>query len=990
MHKLLDKKLKIYNITSGKSFADSLVRGILERTNGDPLELSQYMILLPSRRACRVISDAFLRHSQGKPMILPSMYPIGDVDAEEVALLSASNEDLKETLNLPPAISKLERQLLLAQLIQRAEPERNFDQAVAMALELGIFLDEVQTERLIFDDLTNLVPEEFAEHWQKTLDFLKILTFYWPKILESSKVVDIAERRNLLIEAQIKAWSKNPPRKKIIAAGSTGPIPAVTELLALVAQLPNGEVVLPGVDMLLDDESWNKINEDHPQFLIKNLLGKLGVGRDSVQEWHGQEVTINPDRVKLISEAMRPAETTDKWRGLSVKDISEHALAGISRIDCSTAQEEADTIALIMRETLETPEKTCALVTSDRRLARRVSQSLKRWNIKVDDSGGQPLTEFAVGSYLMLIAEMAEDNLSPVKLLAFLKHPLTAALMPADKLRDNIQYLDKEVLRGPRHSGGFKGLREQSGQRASEEFLNWLQGLEEKLQSFIQIMSSKDEYDFKTILEEHIKTAEVMASTLEMSGDRRLWHGEAGEAAAKFLGELRAVADNVPQLKPEYYVSIFGMLLKSNTVRPRFGTHPRLSILGQIEARLNCADVMILGGLNEGTWPKLPGGDPWMSRPMRKQFGLPAPEKEISLSAHDFAQLASAKEVILTRACKVEGTPTVPARWLLRIETVLKAVGLEFPNKNSDKYRQWLKAMDNPEKVQPISRPQPCPPVSSRPKELSVTNIEKLINDPYQIYAKYILKLKPLDDLDEDAGGAKRGQFIHTALERFIKEHQKSVVVGDKDKLLQYGREALIEMHIADEVKAYWWPRFEKVAEMFIEQEIDHRKNASPFATETMGKIKLDVDFTVTAKADRIDKLESGAYAIIDYKSGYTPSNPQVQAGYAPQLPLEGLILQEGGFNGIEAGKVEELIYWKVTGGGETPVEIKPVKPKDMSIEELIEDTKQGVTKLVEYFYQDTSTYISYPRMDGKSRYNDYEHLSRIKEWGILGEGEAE
>lgn len=991
MCKVLETETKVYNISSGKSFADSLVCGILDRTKGDPLELSQYMILLPSRRACRVVADAFLRHSNGIPMILPSMYPIGDVDAEEVVLLAASEDEFQEIADLAPAISKLERQLLLAQLIQRADSDRNFDQAVAMALELGIFLDEVQTERLSFDDLEKIVPDEFAEHWQKTVNFLKILTFHWPAILSEKGFTDIAERRNLLIEAQLKSWSKNPPKKKVIAAGSTGPIPAVTELLALIAKLPEGEVVLPGVDMFLDEESWNRLDEDHPQFLIRNLLLKLGVNRNDLQEWHNEELlSVNEERIKLISEAMRPADTTDKWRDLSIKDISEHALAGITRIDCNTAQEEADIIALLMREALEVPEKTCSLVTSDRRLARRVSQSLKRWNIIVDDSGGQPLTEFPVGSFLMLLAETSQENLSPVSFLSFLKHPFAAAKIAPDKMRDNITFLDKNVLRGPRHSGGFQGIKDRAEKKANEDFFIWISSIEEKMHSFFDMMCVKEKRSFKDFLDEHINVAQNLAATVEIDGDKRLWHGEAGETAANFLNELRAVADNLPEVTSEQYVAIFGMLLKGNTVRPRFGAHPRLSILGQIEARLSCADMTILGGINEGSWPKLPGDDPWMSRPMRKQFGLPSLEKEIGLSAHDFSQLVSSREVVLTRARKLDGAPSVPARWLLRMETVLQAIGLEFNSVNAEKYIQWLKDMDKVEKILPSERPCPCPPVSARPKELSVTNIEKLINDPYQIYAKYILRLKPLDDLDEDAGGAKKGEFIHASLDRFVQKHKGEIVSEDKESLLEIGKSVMEEMRIADEVKAYWWPRFERVAEEFVCYEIEHRKRAVPLVTETIGKTKLDVDFTVTAKADRIDKFENGSYVVIDYKSGQVPTNPQVQAGYAPQLPLEALILQEGGFNGVEAGKVEELAYWKIKGSGKTPLEIKEIKIKDMDIGELIEATKQGVTKLVEYFYDESSCYISSPQMDGKVRYNDYEHFSRIREWGILGEVDEE
>lgn len=972
---------KIYNISSGLSFVDAFVKGLMEKIGNDPMKLSQYLLLLPSRRACRAMADAFLRASEGRPILLPQMQPIGDVDAEE--LIVTGNEELEEL----PAISKLERQLLLAKLVQQADKEKSFDQAVSMSSELGRFLDEIQADRLSFEDLEKIVPDEFAEHWQKTLDFLKILTQYWPLILKERGLADIAERRNSLIDARINEWKNNPPDKNIIAVGSVGPMPIVAELITLIASMDRGEVVLPGVDMFLDDESWNKISEDSPQYNIRNLLNKIGITRSELINWCDNVEAVNKDRVKLISEAMRPAETTDKWRLLTSQDIAEHALAGLSRIDCDTSQEEAEVISMIIREVLEEPAKTCALVTSDRRLARRVSQSLKRWGVNIDDSGGQPLTEFAVGSYILSLAETAVQNLSPVSLLAFLKHPLTALGMEGGALREKVSFLDERVLRGPRHLGGFAGIREQALPLSNEEFMQWLAELENIMGEFVGLMTNQSTHNFKTYLKAHIEMAEKLATALNISGADRLWKGDAGEAAAKFIADLFAMADNIPDLSPSDYLSVFYTLLKSNTVRPRFGTHPRLFILGQMESRLYCADKIILGGLNEGTWPKGNKDDPWMSRPMRKSFGLPSLEKEVGISAHDFSQLACAKEVVFTRARKVDGTPATPSRWLMRIETVLSALGLEINKQAEFKYRKWVEALDKPDgEIKPILRPEPCPPISSRPKELSVTNIERLMRDPYQIYAKYILNLKPLDDLDADAGGAEKGTFIHAALERFIKEFKDEIPVNAKERLLELGNEELNKLKIADEVKAYWLPRFNQVAEIFIEKEVKHRENAAVVDIEIKGELQLANGFKITGKADRIDKLNSGGYAIIDYKSGFIPSNSEVKDGLSPQLPLEAVILQEGGFPNIEECKVENLIYWKVSGGGQEPVEVREISPRNISVEQLINDAAEGVKELSNYFSKEDSRYISYPRSDVKVTYSDYEHLSRVKEWGISGD----
>jgi ATP-dependent helicase/nuclease subunit B len=985
----------VANIGSGQSFADSLARGLLERYP-DPLSLSECAILLPNRRSCRTLRESFLRLSEGKALLPPRLMPIGEVEAEDVALLLAGDA-AAEVIDLPPAVGALERQLLLAQAIRAAKMAQSFDQAVGLAEGLGRFLDEVQTAGKDFSGLESLVPQEYAAHWQKTLEFLKIITEHWPKILKTENVVDIAERRNLLLTAQARAWSGNPPAHPVIAAGVTGAVPAVRALLSVVAKLPQGLLVLPGLDRHMDDESWDKIGEDHPQFNLKTLLTHLGVARGAVAEWRLKKPpAVNEQRLRMVSEVMRPAETTEKWRALRRTDLGGPALDGLTRVDCDTLQEEADVIALLLRETLETKGRTAALVTPDRRLARRVCLSLRRWGIMIDDSGGQPLTELEIGSWLMLTAEMAEEELAPVTLLAFLRHPLTRTNMDANDLKAMINLLDKTALRGPRPDKGFAGLREavaglseeQSGDRT--KLLDWLGRIEELMRPYVALMATRDEVDFAQLLEKHIRMAEALATTPEMNGAQRLWRGEVAEYAANFLIQLWHSRKSVPALAPADYVSLMNALLKNVTVRPHFSAHPRLAILGQIEARLYSADLMILGGLNEGSWPALPAHDPWMSRPMRKAFGLPSPESLISLTAHDFVQGITAKEVVVTRARKVDGTPTVPARWLLRLEAVLKAAGVALPNDKAAQYRRWLAELDRPATVKPALRPAPQPPVVARPRKLSVTGVETWMRDPYQIYARHVLKLAPLEDLDADPGGAERGTFIHAALEEFIAAFPAELPADAEEQLLAFGHTALRTLRIPETVEAFWWPRFERVAREFVRQEREWRETARPHRTEVSGEWRFAAGtgpFTLTGKADRIDRFLDGDYAIIDYKSGIVPKPGDVAEGLSPQLPLEALMLERGAFPEI-SGRVAELVYWRVTGSGQRPVEKRPALLKDESPAEVIAAAEQGLKSLVERFDDPATPYLSQPRAEAKARYNDYGHLARVREWSISGDEE--
>lgn len=979
--------LNLYNIPAGYSFVDALAKGILEKTAADPLALGDYTILLPSRRACRTLREAFLRLSGGKPLILPLMRPIGDVAADEVMMLSP------DAVSIPPALSRLERQMLLARLIlKQGSMVKTFDQAAALALELGHFLDEAQTERLSFDRLEKLVPEAFSIHWQQTLFFLRIVTENWPKILEERGAIDYADRRNRLLEAQVKAWEKSPPSKPVIAAGSTGTVPAAAELLSLVAQLPQGALVFPGLDMSLDAESFAALGAGHPQYNMKRLLARMEATRENVKLWPSiKDFSINIPRVRLLREALRPAETADAWQRLTIEDVPEQALDGFIKIECDTAQEEAETIALIMRETLETPEKTCALITPDRRLARRVALALSRFGIAVDDSGGQPLTELPVGVFLMALAEMAASALAPVPLLSFLKHPFLS-----QRIEDGMaRFLDQRVLRGPRPSPGFAGLRaavlalDPEKEKRRLDFLTWIDAFEKEMSDIVALFSDPAPKNFQLLLTVHLKAAEKSAL------EGILWKGAAGEAASRYLSELLASARDVPDVTPSQYLALLQTLFKTVTVRPDHGTHPRLSILGQIEARLFSADRVILGGLNEGTWPEDPPQDPWMSRPMRKDFGLPAPEKSIGLAAHDFVQAGSAKDVILTRAQKVDGTPTVPARFLLRIDAVLKAVGLNWPLQKAAQYRAFVAELDRAVEVRAIDPPRPTPDVSARPRALSVTQVEKWMRDPYQIYARHILKLDPLDPLDADPGGAERGTFIHKALENFIKAFPNELPQSAVEALLDFGRKALLELRIPDEVEAFWWPRFERAAAAFVAEEKEWRKEAKPLLQETKGTWTIDdvgAPFVLTGKADRIDRLSSGGYAIIDYKTGTLPGKTEITQGLFPQLPLEAVMLEQGAFPEIKEGEVQSLLYWRISGAGEDPVLRKDVFKKEGDLRAVMDEAGAGFRDLIRTFDLKETPYITRASAKKESFVSDYAHLSRIKEWGLDdagGEDEA-
>lgn len=980
---------RVFTIPSGVSFLDVLADGIVARLGDDPAALTRAMILLPTRRSCRAMREAFLRRSGGRPALLPQLRPIGDVDDDELALIDDTS------LDLPPAITTLRRRLVLARTILKlhgAESEITPPQAVELASELARLLDQIQTEKLGFEGLERLAPEELAQHWRRTVGFLSIVGQHWPAILAGEGATDPVERRNHTLAALARHWERRPPADPVVAAGSTGSIPATADLLKVISRLPEGAVVLPGLDRDLDDESWEALDESHPQYSLKNLIERLEITRDAVADWrHGTVAPPIASRHRLISAALRPAETTGSWQALET--ITPEAVDGLVRLDGAHIQEEAQLIALVLREALETTGRTAALITPDRELARRVAVELKRFDITADDTGGQPLAATPTLVFLRLVAEAFATGTPPAPLLAVLKHPLAAAgLLPAE-FRRRARVLERLALRGPRPAPGLQPLADALREKGAEALAAWVENLARAAQPFAELIAG--EAPPAELLRAHVALAEIWASSDSERGASRLWAGEAGEMAAEFVAELVEGLRDFSHLHGAAYPAFLEGCLAGRVIRPSWGGHPRLHILGPLEARLLSFDVVVLGGLNEGTWPAEAVTDPWMSRPMRKDFGLPAPERRIGLAAHDFVQACGAPKVVLTRAERVEGAPTVPSRWLQRLDAVLRASPLKPLIETRNELTHWQARLDHTAPIEPPGPPAPRPPVAARPRQLSVTEIETWLREPYAIYAKHVLGLRKIDPLDMDPGAADRGKYIHAVLAEFVDAYPAQLPADALERLLAIGRRHFAPALNRPSVWAFWWPRFETIARWFVAADAVRRADSRPLSTEGRGRWHLDLPggrFHITGRADRIDRVSDGTLAIIDYKTGGKPSLAAVALGLAPQLPLEAAMAEAGGFKGVPAARVSQLRYWHMTGtntpGSEISIDGGAVNRQPMPpVARLVAEAIAGLSSLIRRFDDPATPYMARPRPDYALRYNDYAHLARIKEWSATEDG---
>ncbi len=981
----------VFTIPSSAPFAQTIADELLRRLDAkaDPLALSRATIFVPTRRAVRSLGEIFAR-AVGGAVLLPDIRPLGDVDEDDV-LFDAAAEDIE----LVPAISPVRRRLLLATMIARWQHAKNgeeigFAQATRLARSLGAFLDEAQTQGVDLSKLRDLVPSGLSAYWSDVYAFLDLLVTHWPAVLADENRQDHVTHRDGALRRLAMRLERHPPDGPVIAAGSTGSIPATAELLGVVSRLKDGAVVLPGLDLSLDDASWNDLDEGHPQFGMRELLRRIGVQRKDVRVWGNADAAPSPREI-LLRETLRPAPTTDAWRALaeSGREVIEKGLDGLSLVEADDPAQEATAIALMLREVLEENDRTGALVTPDRSLARRVAAELKRWNIDIDDSAGRPLARTAPGAFLCLLADAALQKFAPVPLLALLKHPLASGGEETASFRRSVRQLDL-CLRGPRPDEGLAGIAKaveredkKKGTRLSERF----EKIAQILAPFGKAMDSKSA--LSKLLSRHVEAAEALAATDKEGGGERLWRGDAGRGAQNLIAELYAEAGSIPEIDGASYAPLFRMLTEEKAVRPPFGRHPRLQILGPLEARLQRFDLVVLGGLNEGTWPQDAPVDPWLSRPMRRALGLEQPERAIGLAAHDFATLAAGPRVILTRSRKVDGSPAVASRWLQRMIQLTRGLGFKEQLYCGTGYRAIAAALDEPPPSPRTKRPEPKPPVAARPRKLSVTEIETWLRDPYAIYARRILKLEPLDPLDEEIGARDRGTAIHKVLEEFVKAFPGGPPPGAERTLVEIADRVFSEYGIPKAVIALWRPRFIKAANWFAGIERQRRTNVIKAHVEVKGEIKFAApggEFTLYGKADRIDELASKEAAIIDYKTGKPPTDNQVKQMIAPQLPLEAAMVMEGGF--AEAGTLDpaELVYVWFSGGAE-PGEIRAVKA---NARELASYAKKLLGARIEQFDCVEQAYLPRVKPYRADEAGDYDHLARVQEWSVTGWGEEE
>ncbi|QGY01034.1 double-strand break repair protein AddB [Methylobacterium mesophilicum SR1.6/6] len=1044
----------VFTITRGVPFLPTLAEALLSGrlvgpVTDDPLELAAVTIYLPTRRAARalaaILAERLGRDAPGQATLLPRMIPLGEADEAELDLaaepLLEANADPLNT-PMPP----LERRLILARLVQAwaktvdrtllpldAEvpflvPSSPAD-AVGLAADLERLMDALTVEGLPWSEIGAAVEAEYSRYFGLTLDFVKIAAENWPKLLAERGLADPVARARGLILAEERRLSRGVVSDPVIVAGSLGSVPATARLIAAVARLPRGAVVLPGLDLDLDAAGWDGIDtgegfsrviaHGHPQAVLHRLLGAENLGLDRAEIVPlGAPDPGQAARAALLSQALRPADTTDAWAALEAEArdaVARLGLDGLALAEAADEREEALVAAVALRETLQRPGATAALVTPDRGLAGRVAVELLRWGIVAEDSAGLALAGSPAGRLARLTAELAADiardqaDAIPARLIALLSHPMVLLGMKRADVVRGAAALEIGLLRGPVPAPGFDGLRtalaaERAGPpehrpRAKRR----LKDIDWELAADLLVRLDLVFRDFPG--PDGAGDCDlVTTATRHREAFDRLIAGPEDEPEVEPDGSLScldALFDDLEMAEPglmpgrfDDYATFFTALARERTVACAGETpHPRLRILGLLEARLLSVDRVVLGGLDEGVWPVRTLTDSFLNRPMRERVGLNPPERRIGQMAHDFVQALGCRDAIITRALKREGAPTVPSRLIQRLRALSGDARWDAVLTAGRRFTALAARLDAAPPEPRLKRPAPKPDPALFPRSLSVTEIETLVRDPYSIFARHVLGLDPLEPLAAAPGVATRGSLVHDVFAAFAARHSTTLPPDSAERLLNLAVNAFGDIEAEyPNLYAEWWPRYERMASAYLDWEAQRRPGLTRVFPEVSGRWVIPMGreaFTLRARADRIELRPDGTACIVDYKTGTPPSGKMIFSGFSPQLTLEAAMLMHGAFAGLPAVQTTpDLLYVHASGGRKpfVPIPVKPPRGEERGVEAIVAEHAARLRGLVARFMTGEAAYTARPYPQYASQYGAYDHLARVLEWSLGGE----
>lgn len=934
---------RFYSNYPGSDLATLSAAFILERVGKD--SLPNAVVLLPTRRAATALREAFRNIAGDGTLLLPRMISLADVGEELLTLLG--HDALALLQQVPPAMSPSQRQYLLAQqvmLYERVRFER--DRAAGLqvsesslrvehALQLANYLADLQDRctraniDLSYGKLKDLVLGDYAEHWKESVAFLDIVGTIWPEVEAEQGQITPAAHEVQLLSALRDAWEQKAPSYPVFAVGSTASQPATASLLSTIARMENGHVVLPGLDPRMAPEAWNAVHESHPYFHLKHLLDANGLTARDVQP-----LGETPEHCSIWLEALCRVEATGQWR---TQTIAPERFSHLRTIACQHAEEEARVITLLMREGLEKKEGRIALITPDESLMERVAAQLGFYGIAANRLSQGALSNTESGSLVVALMEWLAAPESVRPLVQLLRHKL-------------VQLGDAEQW------AGWVDLFEYESRGISAHNVGQLPAVPTTLRETAAYKA------LHRVAREvgDMARARVMPSVwvARVQGLLQALAPVAGQAHEKLAEGLEqcAGADILGPLEQQGFAALLAEILDASWRGPQFNAHPQLVMLTPVEARLQRFDRVILGNMVDRLWPGLYGQSPWLNLAQQAELGLPGVEQHATLLAHDVLMHGSCGEVFLTYPQRDAGSPAARSRYLERLLALAEAQGMKASALEAARYRDLAEQrFDAP--FAPEQPPTPRP--SERPKKLSVSLLDKAIGDPFSIYARAILGLRALDELDAEPEPRDLGSRVHAALETLANYWTQHKQGPELVELEAMASTALRDLEGRPAVQLFWSRRIMMALHYVNAREAQRR--GAVLAEERIEQA-IDTKHGALLLKGKIDRIEGGY--LVDYKTGKPPEQSKISQGQAVQL------LAYARMRAAQGHDVAGLEYWGLPGGK------APAKQEDVMLE-LDASFQQLLDQLMD---RDTA-FLARPTGGDERFANDYGGISRYDEW---------
>ncbi len=939
---VLGEKNNIFNIPTNYHFFESFFDFLHSNFAG---KISQLKILLPSQRSCRELRRIFIeKTSDNQAVIMPQIKAISDLSFEDLFefLPNPAIEQTIQEIVAAQKISGVEHLFFLSQeILKQSLFGENIDaaQLLMIATHLKNTFDEIEREEVEFSKFTEIDDSDLSKHRQMTVEFLQKFHFGFRNSLIKQDVFFDSSWQNFIISKIIEILQNYGCKNHWIIAGSTGSVMAGRKLIKAIAQCENGFVVLHGADLSQNNYSA----ENHPQYHLNNLINFLGIEKSAVKNLANSRYLISSQtRLEMMQTVMLPSKNTDQWQKSQVNFDDK-----ISLVEAKNEIEEAQIIAVILAKNYA-ENKKCAVVINDNKIAKLLRIELKKRGMIFNDTRNFGVFDANLVKFILLILDLIENDFTSSSLLAVWQNQL----FNHENKAEIIAEFEIKILRQDRKNFGLDGIKSKLRDIDNIELEEFFADFCAKISPILQLQKNDNIANCaQAILQAVVNLSQKTLQEI-------FAEEEAQQELFEFFTKIAKQKNFI--VRSDNLLSIFQILFGQVSFFEKSDASALIQILSTIEARLLNFDLMIVASLNEGKFPEITS-ESWLGRKIRKDLGIEKTLKKIGQNAYDFCNYLANKEVVLTRSLTYGGSPSSPSLFLLKLQTLAKKS--QFTFNDQAELRCLLNNFDDVE-VTKISRPQPKIDWQLRPKKLAITDIAKLISDPYSIYAKRVLRLRELQKIDYEPSYSEFGSFVHKALEEFVKNPQNLEIA------LQNSHIIFQQYFLNEEAQLIWWPKFQNIFHSFFDQE--RAIKASSNLTEVEVKIIIE-EILLNGKIDRVAISDNKAQ-IYDYKTGQVATTKDVICGKEPQLTIAALMLIESGFN----YEISALNYWKLSfAGGEKIVKISQDCEE---IKIMAAAAKAGIAKIFQYFSDPRNSYTSAPDLDNYKE-NEYSHLARVKEW---------